>query len=254
MINILEVKLAESDWKLCGEDNYLYYINQEFGLLDQVVDFCHTNNKVDGFRWLVEIRSIQFLIGIFPEIKTIRLCSKNMAKEITLLNNMDRSHPSYKSLEDHCISISGLKIESSPSIIEFNSSKFKLPLFIEGEFNIVHEKTQTKMRGLVEDIKKYKQSPLEMITDYGLNLTANFMLIRIHVLKYLAILPNLSHDQEGTEVKRLLIETLRRLVLDSKKAKRKKYKGQKRSLPKNLETLFVLILKIVEIFPVKFLA
>ena len=39
-------------------------------------------------------------------------------------------------------------------------------------------------------------------------LTAEYALIRIHLLKFVAILPSLDHDKKGAEVKRMLLGDL----------------------------------------------
>lgn len=61
----------------------------------------------------------------------------------------------------------------------------------------------------------YQMSFFEKISNLGLGWTATYSLLRIHLLKFLALLPCLDHDHEGGEVKRLLLEALRRLIADN---------------------------------------
>ncbi|MFN8369644.1 MAG: hypothetical protein U0T83_03355 [Bacteriovoracaceae bacterium] len=72
---------------------------------------------------------------------------------------------------------------------------------------------------LLAEVKKYRPSILERITDFGLYLSTEYDVLRIHLLKYLAVLPSLDYDFEGVEVKRLFLETLRRLISDNEKKK-----------------------------------
>src|SRR5690606_4784970 len=97
-------------------------------------------------------------------------------------------------------------------------------------------------------------SLFERVSDFGLTLTAKYALIRIHLLKFLAILPSLDHDQDGHEVKRILIESLRRLREDSKEAKRTKKKGQWRALPKFYISMFGFVRAVSAIIPAGILA
>lgn len=257
---IKEIKLSAPQWRLIGDVAYIEYVKDYISAFDDICYFSEYSNKNDDFRWFIEIKSMQFFLGVFSSEKTIRLCSKNMSKELTLLNvNLNdqisgKDYDFHEELSEYCQKLNQINIENTPSIIEFNSFCYSLPLFTEERYQTVHNKTELLMLELVSEIKNYKQSLLEKLTDYGLSLTANFLLIRIHVLKYLAILPNLSHDTSGDEVKRLLIETLTRLIQDNEKAKRKRLKGQKRALPRHLEILCKIVLRIFELAPAKILA
>jgi RHH-type proline utilization regulon transcriptional repressor/proline dehydrogenase/delta 1-pyrroline-5-carboxylate dehydrogenase len=115
-------------------------------------------------------------------------------------------------------------------------------------------KTEELSRHLIEKINQYDQSFFEKLTDTGLDLTANFKLIRIHLLKFLAILPSLNHEQDGQEVKRIFLESLRRLNADSKKAKAKRLKGQDSGLPKRYLVVIKFIYNICGVIPAKLLS
>ncbi|MDC1175210.1 bifunctional proline dehydrogenase/L-glutamate gamma-semialdehyde dehydrogenase, partial [Bacteriovoracaceae bacterium] len=70
-----------------------------------------------------------------------------------------------------------------------------------------------------------------------------------HLLKFLAILPSLDHDTKGVEVKRILIEALRRMLSDSRKAKALKKKGQDQSLPRIYILIVQVALFFIKLFP-----
>ena len=101
---------------------------------------------------------------------------------------------------------------------------------------------------------EYSPSLFEKLSDFALTLTANYSLIRIHLLKFIAILPSLDHDHEGTEVKRMLLESLRRLIIDSKKARKLELKGADKALPVTLILACYFVYLMATIFPAKFLA
>src|SRR5690606_9596308 len=102
----------------------------------------------------------------------------------------------------------------------------------------VEERTNEILSDLVKNVSAYRSTAFEKVSDYGLNLTAQFDLIRVHLLKFLALLPSLDHDHSGKEVKRNLLESLRRLMEDSAALREKKSKSNARPLPLYLNYAF----------------
>ena len=239
----------DPSWSLISYVPYLDYIQKNSDAetskendLIALIKYVSINKTSDEFKWNIEIGTMQFLVGVFPAEKCIRIASKQLNYELNLIhfeeNNQSKEIIEMKS---HIHSIAEIPLESSPSIIEFISTKNDLPLFNESsftdnrqqviDFDEVHLESSKLSQELIFEISKYKQSLFEKVSDFGLDLTANFMLIRIHLLKFLAILPNLAHDLNGLEVKRIFNETIRRLIEDSQLADFKNLKGQKKPLP-----------------------
>jgi RHH-type proline utilization regulon transcriptional repressor/proline dehydrogenase/delta 1-pyrroline-5-carboxylate dehydrogenase len=71
---------------------------------------------------------------------------------------------------------------------------------------------------LLKLIGEYDKSLFEKISDYGLSLISEYTVLRIHLLKFLAILPCLEHDFSGREIKRLFLESLTLLKTDKSDA------------------------------------
>ena len=71
---------------------------------------------------------------------------------------------------------------------------------------------QNKKEQLLSKVREYKVSLFEKVSDKALYWTAEYEVIRLYLLKFLAILPCLDHDTEGGEVKIILLENLRRLI------------------------------------------
>ncbi|MBR56575.1 MAG: hypothetical protein CMH54_00805 [Myxococcales bacterium] len=69
-------------------------------------------------------------------------------------------------------------------------------------------------RSLLGRIESYSPRFMERLTQLGFDLAADYPAFRIHMLRFVAMLPSLDFDEEGVEVKRLLMETVRR-TLDS---------------------------------------
>lgn len=235
MSSLIHVKLVEisisKGWKVVVEESYAEYINGRFEGLNQIVEFTEKAQFQKMYRWYTEIGSIQYFVGVFPEEKTLRMASKNLKKELRSLDLKVKLSEDYV---EHIQKLSHLPLENAPSLIEFISVTNDLPNFSEEKFKSICDDADKLMVRLADQVSLYKQTWFEKLSDKGLDLVANFMLIRVHLLKYLAILPNLDHDKDGDEVKRLLLETFSRLIEDSNKAMEKGIKGQKRALPKSL--------------------
>ena len=145
----------------------------------------------------------------------------------------------YQSYLSHVEQAAGMDINRFPSVIEEVTKKYSLVDLDELEedpsFKSALNITTSK---LLDTIGEYKPKLFERISDYALGLTAKYALIRIHLLKFVAILPSLDHDKGGREVKRMLLETLRRLSDDSTKARFLGRTGQDQPLPIILEKTF----------------
>ena len=225
----------------------------EFGVEDLKDFFTYLDSRKSNhpFKWVIEVKSLQFIVGVFPDEKLIRVGSKQLNYELNMLSfESDYDEETVS----HIAKIAELPLDESPMVIEYISATRGLPLFDEPEFQKVHEREKELAKDLVSKLRTYKQSLFEKFSDFGLDLTANYMLIRIHLLKFLAILPNLDHDKTGDEVKRIFIETLRRLIHDSNLAEQKGLKGQKRALPNHYILAMAAMKKIAIWTPPKLLA
>tara|TARA_Y100000768_G_C23991363_1_gene693744 strand:- start:5317 stop:9390 length:4074 start_codon:yes stop_codon:yes gene_type:complete len=225
----------------------------EFGVEDLKDFFTYLDSRKSNhpFKWVIEVKSLQFIVGVFPDEKLIRVGSKQLNYELNMLSFEGEYEEETVS---HIAKIAELPLDESPMVIEYISATRGLPLFDEPEFQKVHEREKELAKELVTKLRTYKQSLFEKFSDFGLDLTANYMLIRIHLLKFLAILPNLDHDKTGDEVKRIFIETLRRLIHDSNLAEQKGLKGQKRALPNHYILAMAAMKKIAIWTPPKILA
>ena len=243
LFSLESLPIGDKGWSVIGYEHHLEYIQKidtTFSELLILIDF-HETQEVDSFRWTIEVGTIQFQVGLFKKTKKIKIASKQLSTELCLMHTPVIKEGELDAVKDFIQDIAQIPTENTPMKIEYISFKNELPLFIEEEFLDTNSKMEEMSEQLIEEISGYRQTLFEKISDFGLDLTANFMLIRIHLLKYLAILPCLDHDKKGHEVKRLFLETLTRLIADSKKAEEKKLKGQNRSLPSFYIKLFSLL-------------
>ena len=174
--------------------NYLYLLTPK--------GFVEKTNFEKPFKWNIEIGSIQFLAGVFSCEREILIASKQLGFEL-MLNYAHSWSEADLYLKNHVDKLAQIPTENSPAIIEYIARVQSLELFDDNKFDDIHVETQNLAQVMAKEIGKYKQSFFEKISDFGLNLTANFMLVRIHLLKFLAILPNLDHDKNGVEVTKI---------------------------------------------------
>lgn len=241
----------------------LVFLNNELHpKLRPLIDFCHGRSQVKGFRREVVIQSFPFLCAIRPEEKSLYLGTRRLSRELALLklhdvapvlNDQEVDRHFFK-LKEHIEKISSLSPTQFPSEIDWISSQEGLPQFwSKQEWKDVDEEASVILAQLVKQVAHYRASVFEKFTDYGLTLTAQYDLIRVHLLKFLALLPSLDHDKSGAEVKRNLNETLRRLKADSDLLTENKKRGS-RPLPVYLNIIFYAVALISGILPARALS
>ena len=148
--------------------------------------------------------------------------------------------PEFEALALHLEAGASLDVARFPSVIEELTLKHDLPDLINDEtFETLEVESESVTKTVVDEINNYRPAIFERFSDFALGLTAEYALLRIHLLKFLAILPSLDHDSSGKEVKRILLEALRRLIKDSKLARVLGRTGEEKSLPLLLEQLFL---------------
>lgn len=213
-------------------------------LAQQLRPYCHAD--FGSHRLQLIIDGTPLLFGIFTKEKTIGVYSPRLGRELFLIEqiqlNKDQGpcedlvkEDSYKAFKEYAEEVASLPLHEFPSSYDIITREYDLPDLINDPFyQELEVEINQKASRLVGHLKEYKPSAFERVSDFGLDLTARFALMRVHLLKFLAILPSLDHDKKGTEVKRILLETFRRLVTDSTKAKLLRKKGQEAPLPSYL--------------------
>ena len=176
-------------------------------------------------RELVDVQGCPVTLAIIPTTQIVHAYTLHLGNELFLIQELvKQNHPMLSSDEfaqfkDHVEEGAGLDPARFPSVISQVTKKHNLvDLSTDEQVQSIGTEVNQVVHQLQEKIGEYKQNPFEKLSDFSLNLTAQYALIRIHLLKFLAILPSLDHDTKGIEVKRILVESLRRLVNDSKRA------------------------------------
>ena len=230
--------------------------------VDSLISFVVKKGVGSGFRREVVIDAFPFLCAVRPEEKVIYIGTRRLSRELALLK-LHEVNPVlidqdveklFFHLKTHIEKISTLSSIQFPSEIEWVSSQNDLPQFWNKEqWSDVDDHAKGILKQLVKKTADYHSSAFEKVSDYGLTLTAQYDLIRVHLLKFLAVLPSLDHDKNGREVKRNLLESLRRLKEDSRLISIQKKRGA-RSLPLYLTVLFSFALQVASFLPPALLA
>ncbi|MBT7766523.1 MAG: aldehyde dehydrogenase family protein, partial [Bdellovibrionales bacterium] len=254
---------AAVEWKLYYLNSYrsIFLSSESEDEIGQTVTQVITpylNAGTRDFRLQLNIKSVPFLVGIFPADHKIFFCTPRLGSELfTLQEGGEFSHsPDYLELASLVERISALDMSAVPPSIEILTQKYQLAdLLHDPAYQEIERENRLLTDKLLVEMNRYRPTLFERVTDWGLNLTAHYALIRVHLLKFLAILPSLDFDS-GVEVKRILMESLHRLFTDSKLAAKLRRKGQGRSLPTSLiwmlRTLFYFSL-IIPAIPLAFL-
>ena len=253
-------KLERSDWHVDWYQHWGDFLWQDDDFsreLHQIISLVNDKKLENDFRLSIEIKTSQFLLAVLPAQKRFLLASKFLGTELSLSHLiMDAQSDAQSEVElfkKHINSIASIPVENTPPVIDQVTYRWSLPDLTNDKILEVENDTQSLVKEVVEKVNEYRSGIFEKMSDFGLDLTANYMLIRIHLLKFLAVLPSLDHDKNGTEVKKIFLETLRRLIDDSSLAKEKKLKGQKRGLPKKYIFPMKIVQSLAKVVPAKIL-
>jgi len=251
------INIENDNWNIRYYDIHesVIFSKSENQSISNKINFVIKNKYDLPYRFSFESESIQFTCGICPKDKIVYVGTKQLGYELSVIrwygflnNTLD-----IKDIDMHARKIASIPVENTPSIIEQITFEENLANFKDDKYIKVHEASLELSENLISKVSTYNQSLFERFSDFGLDLTANFKLIRIHLLKFLAILPSLDHEVRGLEVKRIFLESMIRLLKDSKQARKKRLKGQNRPLPRSYTLLIKLILSISKVVPAKVL-
>lgn len=248
-----------SDWKVFYPEEYAHNLFDGEELNQDVLDiFNHLSKKnFESFRHEVVIGNTSLLLGIFYGEKEFRFYSPRLGRELFLLEHIDpdmMNADEYDRFKAHADKVAILTTDQFPSVYDLTTSWYELTDMGSAEIKGLKDAEQVLVDKLLVRVREHKNGLFEKFSDFALGLTAEYKLLRIHMLKFLAILPNLDHDKAGVEVKRILIESMRRLIQDSSIAKLAKKKGEDKALPLYMLVGFTFAKSIASLLPPRTLA
>jgi RHH-type proline utilization regulon transcriptional repressor/proline dehydrogenase/delta 1-pyrroline-5-carboxylate dehydrogenase len=263
-VPVIKRRVLDSQWEIIFYEEFeaLLFANNAHQKILDIIHFVETDQIGKGFRREIVIRAFPFLCGVRPEEKKLYVGTRRLGRELALLK-LHEINPIlidkdieklFFQLKEHIEKISTLSPTNFPSEIEWVAAENQLPQFWNKEsWRDVDDHAKVILKQLVKKVGDYNSSFFEKFSDYGLSLTARFDLIRVHLLKFLALLPSLDHDKAGKEVKRNLIESLRRLNADAESLSQNKKRGS-RSLPLYLKIAFTVAAYMATYLPAHLLA
>lgn len=256
-------------WKIALYEEYLPFFHDEGGEFDAAIrnvlqKFTASKFGAD-FRLQLHLNTVPFLVGFLFGKKEILIGSPRLHRELFLLQEIERNRMAaqmnedqagaYERLVRHVHKIIAIDMKSAPATIEQITCFHALPDFFENrELQKICEKGWRLEEEVGEKMEAYKKTLFEKISDFGLNLVAGSAILRIHLLKFVALLPALEHDKKGKEHKRIFLEVCRRMLADSRKAEEKKREEELAPLPRWLVFLLRLAKGVVRVVPARLLA
>lgn len=264
-VPVVKKRVVLVDWQVSYYEEFTDLIFPEGKLhkdIEELIRFSVESKQGPGFRREVVINAYPFLCAVRPSEKGLFIGTRRLSRELALMKIHEINpvlidqdiEKLFFSLKEHVEKISTLSAANFPSEIEWVSFQNQLPEFWnKTQWTDVDEHAKGILKQLVKKVGDYHSSAFEKFSDYGLTLTAQFDLLRVHMLKFLALLPSLDHDKSGKEVKRNLLESLRRLLDDSKAIALQKKRGT-RQLPLHLTIAFSIALQIATFLPSHLLA
>lgn len=258
-IPVLRKKSYSSKWMISYYDEFERLLFPDSNLCPEIINIINFSEKTEyvaNFRREIIIEGVPLLVGVKGAEKAILVGCRKLSRELTLLEayeihplHDDLSEKLIFQLKDHVHKISSISTSGFPTEIEWVTFSHQLPDFWNKQhWEKIELDSRQSLKILVKKVSKYQSSTFEKFSDWGLSLTAQYDLIRVHLLKFLALLPSLDHDKSGHEVKRNLIESFRRLKEDSNGTK------QVKQLPFWLQIIFSMAAFVFNIMPPHLLA
>jgi RHH-type proline utilization regulon transcriptional repressor/proline dehydrogenase/delta 1-pyrroline-5-carboxylate dehydrogenase len=263
-VPVVVKRVVSEEWQVSYYDEFYELIFDNHHLrapFQELINFALAE-KTGSFRREVVIDAYPFLCALRIQERTLYIGTRRLSRELSLMKihevnplpmdeNVDKAM--FK-LKGHVEKITTISPAQFPTEIEWVTHANSLPRFWNvTQWEDVNEEAKGILNNLVKKTAEYKASAFEKVSDYGLSLTAQFDLIRVHLLKFLALLPSLDHDKSGEEVKRNLLESLRRLREDNEAISQNKKRGS-RPLPFHITIAMGFALQIASFLPAKLLA
>lgn len=248
-------EVALDQWKVFFYEDYSSLLLQ-----DSVIDadfkkslLPFLEDKFNDYRLQLKFKATSFLVGFFHREKEIRLYSPRLNLEFTLLQaNKEFSElQEFVALKKHTDKVASLPPGQFPTVLAELTERLVLPdLFRDEKYRDIQHEISVLKEKLVKEMGHYSPSLLEKLTDLGLELVTRFQGIRIHLLKFLTSLPALEHDQSREGIKKLLQESLRRLV-DATFKRKQGYARLENWLPLSLAYASHFLISLLRYIPAK---
>ncbi len=194
-----------------------------------------------AWRLGVDVDGLLVGMAVDPQACTLHLGSPRFGAERFLVSNLCDRHDPPKDWQAHVSAWQRADPAAAPLDVARSTALLALPDLLDPKHEGARPDSPllTHMRTLGAELAsrmgRYRPGLWERINGFGLGLQADYAVLRVHLLRFVALLPSLDHDMEGVEVRRLLVEMFRRLVTDSERARLARRVGERGPLPVLLE-------------------
>lgn len=171
-----------------------------------------SSESSDYFCTQIVLKSIPFLIAVFPREREMRVYSSRLGWELFL----QRIEMSSEELDDHMDKLRLIDRKKMPTEHIRQTARYDLPDFHTDPYWIhISENVYDSIEPFAKKLGWYFPWFFERITNWGLGQVAKHDSLRIHMLKFLSVLPSLDYD-DGVEVVKNLNEAIDNTLDDNK--------------------------------------
>ena len=173
------------------------------------------------WRAVIDVAGTLCALAVDPEAQQLTVGSPRFQAEQTLLFLLDAVHvpeTELAPLRAHVQAWHDASAERAPLLVDVAAANAGLDRLLarhEAHWPQVLGRMRQTAARVHSALASYQPSLEERLSLWGLDLCTRSAVLRIHVLRLVAALPALDHDEAGTEVVRLLRETLQWMADDS---------------------------------------
>ena len=208
MGSIIHTKSIAIGWDVVS---YQQHINLFFPTSDELTQLMVSTTE--PFCVQKVVKCVPLLLAVFPDEKKIYSYSNRLSWEL-FLSSVDKSSAE---LDSHLTKILSIDTKLMPSDILTEIHTEELPDFFSDIFwKDMSEDAYAMVEPFVRKLSKYRPSLFERITNFKLGLVAKHDSLRVHMLKFLSVLPSLDFDETGQMVVDSLVECMDKCIADKK--------------------------------------
>ncbi len=193
------------------------------------------------WRTTVDVAGVILSVAVDESTRQLAIGSPRFAVEAALVALCPEDSPSYTRLCELVAAWDHASADAAPLLLQTLVAHHGLPDLLQASgqwrdsYSQLLMNTRKRAAVVARAIARYRPSKLEQMSQIGLDWVANYAILRVHALRFVAALPSLDHDTDGIEVRKLLDETLERIVADSQIARAANWQGDRQALPGWLE-------------------
>ncbi len=209
------------------------------------------------WRTTIDVAGTLFAVAVDGRDRRISLGSPRFATEQTLAWALRDQPQDIAPLLALVQDWHAASAEAAPRVVDSVAAASGLDALLSrhhAQWPALMRRLDQRARTLHAHTQAYRPPWMERASQDGLEACAQSAVLRIHLLRFVAALPSLDHDEVGHEVARLLREMLGNMASDSAQLRKDGGTGDRTPLPSWLETLCRAGWRILPLIPAFLLA